>query len=56
MLFPFLAASIVATAFAQLGSMSMQIGYLTMALQVVSVIAIASTLFAVYAHYGRTKV
>ena len=56
MIFPFLAASAVAAAFFQLGSMSMRIALLTGALQVACVFAVAFALAAIYALYAPRKV
>jgi hypothetical protein len=46
MFIPFLAAASVATAFAQLGAMSVKIGILTSSLYAVILIAIALALYA----------
>jgi hypothetical protein len=47
MFIPFLAAAAVATAFTQLGAMSVQIAVLTLALKAMSVALLAATIAAV---------
>ena len=54
MFIPFLAATAVATAFAQLGAMSVKIGILTARLQAVSLAFLAAALCAI-ALYVRTR-
>ena len=54
MFIPFLAATAVATAFAQLGAMSVKIGILTTALEAMSLAFLAAALCAI-ALYVRTR-
>lgn len=53
MFIPFLAAATVATAFAQLGAMSVKIGILTSSLYAVTVIAALLALYAISMQRGR---
>ena len=54
MFIPFLAAVAVATAFAQLGAMSVQIGILTLALKAVSIAFLVAAIAAI-ALFVRTR-